>query len=126
MTPAYEGYPVLRASEFLQPAVLKGRNHTVLESIPMEGFANQCTITTVWGTFTVRGTHQLLKRIHEFDTIAQLETVSKSGEFQDALRAAAAKPINMVGNTLQNPVGAVKPSIVEAGNRPIRIVVWED
>jgi hypothetical protein len=105
---ALEGYPILKASEILKPSALKGPYHTVLESVPTQGFANQYTVKTSWGTFAVHGNHLLVERIHEFDAIAQLENISKSEEFQEALVAAAAKPLNTVGNTLRDPVGTVK------------------
>ena len=104
----HEGYPVLKASELLKPEVLKGPYHTVMEAVPTQGFANQYTVQTNWGVFTVRGNHLLAKRIHEFQAIARLEQASKSEEFQRSLRAAAAQPFHAVGGALQDPVGAVK------------------
>jgi len=44
----------------------------------------------------------------QFDAIARLENASKSDEFKRSLAAAAAKPLYMVGGTLQDPVGTVK------------------
>ena len=105
---AHEGYPVLKASELLKPEVLKGPYHTVMEAVPTQGFANQYTVQTSWGVFTVRGNHLLAKRIHEFQAIERLEQASKSEEFKRSLRAAAAKPFHAVGGALQDPVGAVK------------------
>ena len=104
----HEGYPVLKASELLLPAVLKGPYHTVLEAVPTEGYANQYTVQTNWGVFTIRGNYLLAKRIQEFDAIARLENASKSDEFKNSLRVAAAKPLHMIGGALQDPVGAVK------------------
>ena len=107
-TPVYEGYPVLKASELLKPEVLKGPHHTVLESVPTEGFANQYTVETKWGVFTVNGNAQLARRIHEFEAIARLESASKSDEFKNSLRKAAATPLKAVGGALQDPGGALK------------------
>ena len=88
----HEGYPILKASELLKPEVLKGPYHTVMEAVPTQGFANQYTVQTNWGVFTIRGNHLLEKRIHEFQAIASLEQASKSEEFERSLRAAAACP----------------------------------
>ncbi len=110
-TPAsgdYEGYPVLKASELLRPDVMKGPYHSVMEAVPTQGFANQYTVQTNWGVFTVRGNYLLAKRIHEFQAIARLENASKGEEFERSLRAAAAKPLYAVGGALQDPKGAVE------------------
>ena len=113
--PPHEGYPILKASELLKPAVLKGPYHTVMEAVPTQGFANQYTVQTNWGVFTVRGNHLLAKRIHEFQAIARLEQASKSEAFKRSLRTAAAKPFHAVGGALQDPVGAVKKIGAGAG-----------
>lgn len=107
-SPEYEGYPVLKASEVLKPGVLASPVHRVLESIPTQGLANQYTLATPWGNFTVESNYLLAKRIAEFRAIAQLEAVSKSGEFQNALAAAAAKPLEMATSALRDPAGTVK------------------
>ena len=104
----HEGYPILKASELLKPEVLKGPYHTVMEAVPTQGFANQYTVQTNWGVFTIRGNHLLEKRIHEFQAIASLEQASKGEEFERSLRAAAAVPFHAVGGALQDPGGAVK------------------
>lgn len=104
----HEGYPVLKASELLRPEILKGPYHTVMEAVPTQGFANQYTVETNWGVFTVRGNDLLAKRIHEFEAIVRLESASKSDEFKNSLRKAAATPLHMIGNTLEDPVGTVK------------------
>lgn len=111
----HEGYPILKASELLKPEVLKGPYHTVMEAVPTQGFANQYTVQTNWGVFTVRGNHLLAKRIHEFQAIARLEQASKGEAFERALREAAAKPFHAVGGALEDPVGAVKKIGAGAG-----------
>lgn len=104
----YEGYPVLTASELLRPEVVKGPYHTIMEAVPTQGFANQYTLQTNWGTMTVRGNTLLAKRIHELDAIARLEKASKSDEFKNSLAKAAATPFKVIGGALQDPAGAVK------------------
>ena len=104
----HEGYPILKASELLKPEVMNGPYHTVMEAVPTQGFANQYTVQTNWGVFTVRGNHLLSKRIHEFQAIARLEQASKGEEFERSLRKAAAMPFHAVGGALQDPRGAVK------------------
>jgi hypothetical protein len=64
-------------------------------------------VQTTWGVFTIHGNELLAKRIHEFGAIAVLEEASKSEEFKSSLGAAAAKPLKMIGGTLQHPVETV-------------------
>lgn len=104
----HEEYPVLNASELLKPEIRKGPYHEVMEAVPTEGFANQYTVKTKWGVYTVRGNDLLVKRIHEYEAIERLEHASKSEEFERSLRAAAAKPLHMIGGTLQDPKGTME------------------
>ena len=79
----HEGYPVLKASEFLKPEVLKGPYHTVMDAVPTQGFANQYTVETQWGIFTVRGTHLLAKR--EIASYLQVDPYSENQILQKKL-----------------------------------------
>jgi hypothetical protein len=107
-TESYENTAILSASDLLKAEYIRGPYHEILDPVPTAGFANQYTLRTTWGNHTVRGNDLLAQRLGEFEAIAKLEQASKSEEFEKALRAAAAKPFYMAGQTLQDPVGTAK------------------
>ena len=73
----YETPPVLKASDFLDAAILKGLHHQVEEKVVSDGVFNTYTVTSDYGTFKVEGTSLAALRVHEIGAIAQLKEVDK-------------------------------------------------
>lgn len=103
-----EAPPVLQASQVLKPKILKGPHHTVQETIITEGFLNQYTVQSDFGTFHVKGNALLAKRIHEINAMAALNNIQKSDEFTKSLKSAAKMPVQMVENLIDDPSGTAK------------------
>jgi len=100
--------PILKASEVLKPAILRGPNHTVQENIPTAGFLNHYTVLTNSGTYQIKGNALLAKRVHEFNAMSALANIQKSDEFKKSLASAAKMPLKMVENLIDDPSGTAK------------------
>ena len=59
LQPLYELPPVLRASEILEPSLLRGAHHQILEPVGTEGLLNQYTIQSDFGVFRAEGNDML-------------------------------------------------------------------
>src|SRR5450759_1105212 len=96
----YETPSVLKSSDFLDAAILKGPHHQIDEKVVSDGVFNTYTVTSDYGTFKVEGTSLAALRVHEIGAIAQLKEVDKI--------AVAA--------------GAVAASVVDVGKGVIHVV----
>ena len=85
----YESLPTLKASDFLDAALLKGANYEVQEKVTNDGFFNTYTIDSPYGPFQPKSTSLARIRVHEMDAIAQLKDVDK-------IAVAAGAAINSV------------------------------
>ena len=73
----YETPPELKASDFLDAALLKGPDYAVEEKVTSDGVFNTYTITSNFGTWKVQNTSLAATRVHEIGAIAQLKEVDK-------------------------------------------------
>jgi hypothetical protein len=103
----FEELPELRASEILQPEILKGPRHAVRESVPTFSGMNQFVIDSDYGVFDAEGNEMLLRRIKEVYAIDQLKSVSKTDQFEQSLMTAAKSPYNAAKNVVQDPVSSI-------------------
>ena len=104
---AFEELPVLNASEILRPEILAGPHHKVREPVPTYFGANQFTIDSEFGVFEAKGNEMLVRRINEINAIAQLEDVSRTEEYKNALVAAAKSPVAAAKNLVNDPVNTI-------------------
>jgi hypothetical protein len=74
----FEELPELQASEILKPEFLKGRAHTVQESVPTSSGMNRFTIDSQFGAFEAEGNEMLVRRVGEIDAIARLKDMSRT------------------------------------------------
>jgi hypothetical protein len=108
VTPAiYEELPELKASDILKPEFLSGPYHKVREEVPTFSGANQFTIDSDFDVFEADGSEMLLKRINEINAIARLKEVSRTDEFNEALRKAAKSPVAAAKAIVADPVHAI-------------------
>ena len=69
---------------------------------------NHYEIETPYGTFTAEGNAALRIRIKEIDALAQLEDVTKTKAFADALKRSATSQGRAIAETVQHPVESAK------------------
>jgi len=106
---AYEETPiVLSAAARLPPEKLAGERHRVLERVENDGFMNHWRIESDWGEFAADSDHLLEVRLREFNALAQLEEVTRSQAFLDALERAFTGPWKAARQVVEQPVAAAK------------------
>lgn len=99
----FEKPVILKASEILAPEIIKGPNHTVSEQVTNDGYFNNYTIKSDFGTFSVEDQALLETRIGEMAALAELDKFSSSSVFADAAYKAGKgivlAPVNIVKKT---------------------------
>lgn len=100
----YQKPPTLRASYLLPPRMLSGPLFHVDAKVPTDGFMGHYTLRSEFGTFVVAGRELLRIRIAELPAIQQLDTMSRSQVFVDAMGKAAVKPIKSAEKIITKPV----------------------
>lgn len=70
--PVFEELPELKASEILNPELLKGPHYVVRDPVPTGSGMNQFTIDSDFGVFEADGNEMLLQRLKGIDAIARL------------------------------------------------------
>lgn len=104
----YETPPVLQASEILPVEALTGDHFKVASEVINDGVMNHYVVTTVYGEFAAYGNLELAKLIHQIDAIAEVEAVSRSDQFLDALGNVATDQLDTVKDVGQHPATVVK------------------
>jgi hypothetical protein len=108
--PGYEQPPVLSASQELPEALRVGPYHKVAERVTNDGYFNNYRIESKFGRFDVEGRQLLEIRIGEMNALAELDKLSSSKVFQDAVLdsgeamvMAPVKAVKKAANTLSDP-----------------------
>ena len=96
------------ATEFVPPAVMSGRLHTVRPLASNDGLRNTYYMDSPSGVQEVTGTPALITRIREIYAIDQLRGVSRTEEFGKALANAGKAKIESAGQILSDPFGTIK------------------
>jgi len=73
----YEAPPVLKSSDFLDAAILKGPDYVIEDSVTSDGVFNTYTVTSNFGTWKIQSTSLAAQRAREVGAIAQLKQVDK-------------------------------------------------
>lgn len=106
--PSFEAPPVIKASHLLPSDMLSGPLFKVDDEVPTDGLMGHFTLRSELGTFVVVGKELLRIRIAELPAIQQLDNMSKSQVFLEALARATAKPIESAVSMIANPVQTVQ------------------
>src|SRR5882672_7079085 len=92
--------PPLDATTLAPAGLLNGAGYTVDANAPVVGYMGQFTLRAPAGTFSADGTEMLTIRVGELASIAQLNQLSQSGEFANALAASAMKTGTAIGQAV--------------------------
>ena len=98
----------IKSSQFAAKNLLVGPHHRVAEEAVTEGHMNQYTISSDFGPFMANGDEHLGILVREIEAIAELQKISKSEAFAEAMVNAATRPIEMVQKVAEQPVETVK------------------
>jgi hypothetical protein len=104
---SYETPPALKASDFLDAALLKGPNHQVEENVATDGVFNTYVITSKFGIWKVQGTSLAATRVHEIGAIAQLKEVDKIAVAAGGIAHGAVDVGKGVVSVVTHPVDTV-------------------
>ena len=104
----YEIPPMLQASEIVPAAALTRENFEVEAEVVNDGIMNHYLVTSEYGEFAAYGNLDLAKLIHQIDAITELEEVSMSDQFLDALGNVATDQLDTVKQVGQHPVTVAK------------------
>jgi hypothetical protein len=103
----YESLSNLDASVILQPLYFHGRNFTVRNSVPTYSGSNHYTIDSDFGVFEADGNQMLMRRVAEIKGIAKLQAMSETKEFTQAAAQAAAAPLQVAQDLVNDPVSTI-------------------
>jgi hypothetical protein len=104
----YEDPPILEASSILSPEIVRGEYHRVVEAVASDGYLNSFTILSDFGTFEAYGELMLAIRIQEIEALAELDKLSRTDVFTDAVAKAAMGQVETVKQFADKPVETVK------------------
>jgi hypothetical protein len=110
----YEQPPIINASDLIDPSALSGPGFSVQPQVPTNGAMGQYTIvadSSVFGddagTYYVESLDMLKLRLSEIPAIAQLDNMSTSGVFAQALASSAVRPVTAAANMVMHPMDTV-------------------
>jgi hypothetical protein len=104
----YEKPPFLKASELLPADLLKGSHHEIEDQVVNDGFMNHFTIRSDFGTFEAKSRALVEIRVREVKGLADLQELSQTEVFVDALGAAGRKTLDSAARVVTDPVGTAK------------------
>lgn len=106
--PAFEAAGAVPAKRYLQAGQLSGPDWAVAPEASNDGLTNTYTLTSRFGSWQARGRLQVGHRIREIQALAELEKVSKTDVFKDAVKKSATAPLELASNVVAKPVETVK------------------
>jgi|GEM_PF-1253856 len=104
-TVIYEEFPVLNASDILDPDLLKSDHHEVKEEVQNDCVWNSYKIESEFGEFYAYNTNILKTRVNEIQAIAKLQEISGAGAMASGAVASIINPFTSAINVATNPVG---------------------
>lgn len=107
-TPGFEGEPTLSYSSFQGLPPQRGSNYHVASQVPVVGFYGQFTLHTELGDLHADGASLLKQRIAEIQPAIELQKLSGSKVFADALGKSAQGGAEAIGRAVAHPVDTVK------------------
>ena len=106
---AYEEPPILLSAADTVPAeLLRGEHHTVADRVENDGFMNHYRIESDFGTFEAEGNVELRERVREILAISQLEEVTRSEAFANAMKDSVTRSYKAAEKVVKDPVGTAK------------------
>jgi hypothetical protein len=94
-----------------------GQNYTILNPVRSDGFLRVYNVRSPYGDFTVVSDAMMQIRIRELAAVAELDKLTESAEFNNALAQAGLAPVKFAGELLVNPVEALGNTLAGIGNQ---------
>jgi hypothetical protein len=94
-----------------------GPNYTILSPVRSDGFLRIYNVRATYGDFTVVSDAMMQMRTREIAAVAELDKLTESAEFNNALGQAGLAPVKFAGELLVNPVEALGNTLAGIGNQ---------
>jgi hypothetical protein len=94
-----------------------GPNYTIASPVRSDGFLRVYNVRSPYGDFTVVSDAMMQVRIQELAAIAELDKLTESTEFNNALGQAGLAPVKFAGELIVNPVEALGNTLAGIGNQ---------
>lgn len=107
-TPGFEGEPTLSYSSFQGLPPQRGPDYEVATQVPVSGFYGQFTLHTKLGDLHADGASLLKQRIEEIQPAMELQELSGTKVFADALGKSAQGGAEAIGRAVAHPVDTAK------------------
>ena len=104
----FEQLPTFRAGEILPASVAKGDRHQVEDEVKNVGYLNHYGIESDFGHFEAIGTARLIIRLREISALGELDELSNTKVFADAVLAGATQSAKVVASVAKHPVETIK------------------
>jgi len=103
----YEPYPVFKASELLEPEILKGENYEIVEEVTNDCIWNSYQINSDFGQYNARNTNILEIRVNEINATARLQQTSGGEALAVGAADSVINPFRSAINIATHPVDTV-------------------
>jgi hypothetical protein len=103
----FEAPPELPAAQVLAAELAAGAEYRVDDPVRNDGLNNHYSLLSRFGSYDVSGRALLAIRVREIGALVELERVSKSDVFVNAVGRTVAAPIETVVDVAKNPIGTV-------------------
>lgn len=104
----YETPGEIRAVDYLPAELMRGPNWAVFDDAENDGFNNIYRVGSRFGVWKARRETQVTERIREIEALAELERVSNTEVFLDAVKNSVTSPLRLVQDAADQPVETLK------------------
>lgn len=94
-----------------------GPGYTILNPVRSDGFLRIYNVRSPYGDFNVTSDAMMQMRMREIAAVTELDTLTDSNEFNNALGQAGLAPVKFAGELLVNPVEALGNTLAGIGNQ---------
>lgn len=106
--PPVEPEPTLTTADFRGLPPLTGQGYRIEPNVPVSGYYGHFTLKTDLGTVPVEGIELLHQRVKEVKAASELEKMSTSDVFVNALAKSTQQSAESVGRAVEHPVDTLK------------------
>lgn len=96
-------------------------NYTIANPVRSDGFLRVYTVRSSYGNFQVVSDTMMMMRTRELAAVAELDKLSESEAFNNALGQAGLAPVKFAGELIVNPVQAIGNTLAGIGNQMSQI-----
>lgn len=104
----YEPYPVFKASEILDPEILKGDHYEVVEEVRNDCIWNSYTVVSDFGEYKAHNTRMLETRVNEINATAELRDISGGQALATGAADSVINPFRSAINIASRPIDTAK------------------